>query len=122
MAVLGLHHSGGSDAIEKLVAEKGIPLELCPSSNVIGQTVRGYSDHHFKEWAVSRDHPVSICTDDMGVFKTSLSKEYALIAEHFELDQKQICQLVRKSYDLIFADEEIKKALGLKIDATLTLV
>ena len=58
----------------------------------------------------------------MGVFKTSLSKEYALIAEHFELDQKQICQLVRKSYDLIFADEEIKKALRSKIDATLTLV
>ena len=99
------------------MVEKGIPLELCPSSNVIGQTVRGYSDHHFKEWAVARDHPVSICTDDMGVFKTCLSKEYALIAEHFQLDQKQIRQLVRKSYDLIFADEEIKKALISKLDS-----
>jgi len=87
---------GGSEAIEKLVIDNAIPLELCPSSNVIGQTVRGYSDHHFKEWGLSRDHPIVICTDDMGVFKTSLSKEYSLIAEHFGLSRTQVLQFARR--------------------------
>ena len=110
---------GGSEAIEKLVIDNAIPLELCPSSNVIGQTVRGYSDHHFKEWGLSRDHPIVICTDDMGVFKTSLSKEYSLIAEHFGLSRTQVLQLARKSVDLIFSDDTVKDSLKSKFDSVL---
>lgn len=110
---------GGSEAIEKLVIDNAIPLELCPSSNVIGQTVLGYSDHHFKEWGLSRDHPIVICTDDMGVFKTSLSKEYSLIAEHFGLSRTQVLQLARKSVDLIFSDDTVKDSLKSKFDSVL---
>lgn len=103
---------GGSDAIEKIVVDNRVPLELCPSSNVIGQTVVGYSEHHFKEWGpLSRDHPIAICTDDMGVFKTSLSKEYSLIARHFSLSRDQVVRMAEKSVDLIFSDDELKTLL-----------
>jgi len=106
---------GGLDEIEKMVIENRIPLELCPSSNVIGQTVGGYSDHHFNEWGPSsRNHPIAICTDDMGVFKTSLSKEYALIGRHFMLTHEQIWKMARESVDLTFADDDLKSLLRKK--------
>lgn len=50
-------------------------------------------------------------TDDVGVFGSSLSNEYALIAEHFGLDRKQICDLARGAVDTIFESEEEKKRL-----------
>ena len=112
-----MHHlPGGSDAIEKLVTSNRIPLELCPSSNVINQTVDDFADHHFGEWAVKRDHPIAICTDDMGVFKTSLSKEYSLIAKHFSLSQPEVTRLAKNAVELIFADEAMKRTLRAKYD------
>jgi hypothetical protein len=32
-------------------------------------------------------HPVVLCTDDSGVFNTTLSKEYSIAAHAFHLDQ-----------------------------------
>jgi adenosine deaminase len=50
-------------------------------------------------------------TDDAGVFGSTLSNEYALIAEHFKLDRKQICDLARGAIDTIFGSEDDKKRL-----------
>jgi adenosine deaminase len=47
----------------------------------------------------------------VGVFGSTLSNEYALIAEHFRLDRKQICDLARVAIDIIFGSEEEKKRL-----------
>ena len=47
----------------------------------------------------------------MGVFGSTLSQEYALIAEHFGLDRKEICELARSTVDITFADEEEKERL-----------
>ena len=47
----------------------------------------------------------------MGVFGSSLSNEYALIAEHFGLDRKEICELSRSCIDTVFGSEEDKERL-----------
>jgi len=108
---------GGSAGIERMVVERAIPLELCPSSNVIGQTVRSFKDHHFKEWGIEkRGHPLAICTDDMGVFKTSLSREYFLIAKNFDLSQKEMTKIARDVIDIIFASDLVKESLRRKFD------
>ena len=109
---------GGSGELEKIVIDNGIPLELCPSSNVIGQTVGGYTDHHFKEWGpLSRDHPIAICTDDMGVFKTSLSREYSLIAHHFSLNRTLVFRMARSCVNFVFAEDELKAVLRRKFES-----
>ena len=58
-----------------------------------------------------------LCTDDSGVFSTSLSKEYALAAEAFELSTDQLFQLAYASVELSFASSDEKSALRDKISA-----
>ena len=53
----------------------------------------------------------SFQTDDVGVFGSSLSNEYALAAEHFGLKRNEICELARSPIETIFGTEEDKKAL-----------
>jgi len=50
-------------------------------------------------------------TDDVGVFGSSLSNEYALIAEHFGLNRAEICELSRSAIVTIFGGEEDKERL-----------
>lgn len=90
-----------------------IPLELCLTSNIKCQTVPSYDQHHFGFW-YSIGHPSVICTDDKGVFATSLSQEYKLAAETFHLTQSQLWDLSYESINYIFASDGIKSELKKK--------
>lgn len=50
-------------------------------------------------------------TDDVGVFGSSLSNEYALITEHFALSREEICALARSPIDMIFGGDDEKARL-----------
>lgn len=50
-------------------------------------------------------------TDDVGVFGSPLSNEYALIARHFNIDRSEICELARAAVETIFGGEEEKERL-----------
>lgn len=52
-----------------------------------------------------------LCTDDSGVFSTSLSKEYALAAEAFGLSHEQLFALACAGVDHSFASREEKALL-----------
>ncbi|UMM17008.1 hypothetical protein L5515_013774 [Caenorhabditis briggsae] len=70
-----------------------IPLELCLSSNVYTKTVPSPADSHFKYWR-DRGIPVSINTDDKGIFPaSSLSEEYFKVAKVFNLSMDEMITL-----------------------------
>jgi adenosine deaminase len=50
-------------------------------------------------------------TDDVGVFGSSLSNEYVLIAEHFGLNREEISELSKGAIGTIFGSEEDKERL-----------
>lgn len=50
-------------------------------------------------------------TDDKGVFSTTLSEEYSLVAETFNLTHQQVWNLTYSSINYIFAEESVKNAL-----------
>uniref|UniRef100_A0A8C7XFX1 N6-Methyl-AMP deaminase n=1 Tax=Oryzias sinensis TaxID=183150 RepID=A0A8C7XFX1_9TELE len=104
---------GGSQSLVDKVVKNGIPLELCLTSNIKGQTVPMFSLHHFKYW-YELGHPTVICTDDKGVFCTDLSQEYQLVASTFGLSQKEMWKLSQQAIDCIFAEEAVKQQLKKK--------
>jgi adenosine deaminase len=62
----------------------GIPVELCLTSNVKTESVEAYNSHHFGDlW--EKKHPIVLCTDDSGVFCTSLTQEFSVAAATFNL-------------------------------------
>uniref|UniRef100_A0A7N0SWC9 Adenosine deaminase domain-containing protein n=1 Tax=Kalanchoe fedtschenkoi TaxID=63787 RepID=A0A7N0SWC9_KALFE len=69
------------DAWTKLKSSK-IPVEICLTSNVRTETITSYDVHHFADLHEAK-HPIVVCTDDSGVFSTSLSDEYRLAASTF---------------------------------------
>lgn len=89
-----------------------IPLEICLTSNVKGGTVASFEQdhHHFHKWH-DQNHPIVICTDDKGVFSTSLSNEYAIASQVRGMSMPQMFELSKSSIDCIFADNQLKKRL-----------
>ena len=85
-----------------------IPFELCPTSNVLSKTVSSYEAHHFGR-LFKREWPLCICTDDKGVFNTSLSNEYYQLTKAFNLTKQQLCQITKDSIELIFDDDTKEK-------------
>ncbi|AWP08253.1 putative adenosine deaminase-like protein isoform 9 [Scophthalmus maximus] len=104
---------GGSQILVDKVLKNNIPLELCLTSNIKGQTVPCYSKHHFKYW-YQLGHPSVICTDDKGVFSTDLSQEYQLAASTFGLSREAVWKLSQQAIDCIFAPEAVKQQLKQK--------
>ncbi|XP_066272011.1 adenosine deaminase-like protein [Branchiostoma lanceolatum] len=105
-----IHHNPDLAA---MVAEKNTPFELCLTSNVKAQTVASYGEHHFQHW-YSRKHPCVLCTDDKGVFCTTLSEEYRLAAETFGLTRPDLWDLSYSSIAHTFAGEDLKQQLRLR--------
>lgn len=101
---------GGSLDIENRVSASRIPIEVCLTSNVKGQTVPNYENHHLAVW-YRKGHPVVICTDDKGVFSTTLSEEYVIASQTFSLSQQELLQLACSAVDYIFETDSIKEEL-----------
>ncbi|KAH6849916.1 hypothetical protein B0I37DRAFT_100267 [Chaetomium sp. MPI-CAGE-AT-0009] len=97
---------------QEILKRPGIGLELCLSCNVhAGMVCGGFEGHHFGEWWRIQETVVALSTDDVGVFESPLSNEYALVAQHFGLSKTQICALVMRGVDIIFGGEEEKRRL-----------
>ncbi|XP_058072583.1 N6-mAMP deaminase [Magnolia sinica] len=93
-----------------------IPVEICLTSNIRTETVSCIDDHHFVDLYKAK-HPLILCTDDPGVFSTSLSQEYKLAASTFGLGKDEMFQLARNAVEFIFADDGVKKALKEMFDS-----
>ncbi|CAA6656560.1 unnamed protein product [Spirodela intermedia] len=91
------------DDWQKLKASK-IPIEICLTSNCKTNCVPSIKDHHFVD-LYSIDHPMILCTDDPGLFSTSVSNEYYLAASTFELSKSEMHHLAFIAVDSIFADD-----------------
>ncbi|GFT87935.1 adenosine deaminase-like protein [Nephila pilipes] len=96
---------GGSFKNFKLLQDLEIPLEFCLTSNVISKTVSSYEEHHFKLFK-EINYPCILCTDDKGIFNTTLSKEYCLASNHYSLTKEDMFNLSYDSINYIFSDDK----------------
>ncbi|MCM2282983.1 MAG: adenosine deaminase [Bdellovibrionaceae bacterium] len=86
----GLQIHNDPRAIEFFRARR-IPLELCPTSNWLTNAVPSLSDHPFRR-LMEQGVPVTINSDDPGVFGIDLVHEYDVLARDHRLSQQEFNQ------------------------------
>ena len=97
------------------LAERGIPLEVCPSSNVATRAVADLADHPIRAF---RDAGVTVTvnSDDPPMFNTTLNREYEIAAELLGLDHSGIADLARTAVRASFAEDSLKAAILREIE------
>lgn len=100
------------------LAERGIPLEVCPSSNIATRAVATLEEHPI---GVFRDAGVTVTvnSDDPPMFNTTLNREYEIAAELLGLDESGVADLARTAVRASFADEAVKGRILGEIDSYL---
>ncbi len=101
------------------LATTGIPLEVCPTSNVCTRSVPSLAEHPLPA-LVAAGVTVSINSDDPPMFSTTLNREYALAAELLGLGPAGVADLARAAVRASFLDDAGQGALLAEIDAYAT--
>lgn len=96
---------------EEIVRERGVPLEVCPTSNLqISGVMDSYSEHPLKRY-IDLGIPVTINTDNRLMSQITVAHELAAVAGAFSLSEEEVKALLLNSADAAFAPEEIKTKL-----------
>jgi adenosine deaminase len=91
------------ELMEHLAAE-GIPLEVCPTSNVATGIYPTYEAHPVRR-LVEAGIPVTVNTDDPTFFDTTLADEYAYVQD-LGVSQSGICEMVENGFRYAFLPHE----------------
>ena len=94
----------------KLVKEKQIPLEICPTSNVQTCNVDNIMNHPIKK-LFDKGILVTINTDNRTVSNTSLNKEYKLLEEYLNFTKEDFIKTNLIAIDKAFLTNEEKQEL-----------
>ncbi|TVT45968.1 adenosine deaminase [Amycolatopsis rhizosphaerae] len=103
------------------LAERGVPLEVCPTSNLRTNAVRSWAEHPLPR-LLAAGVPVTLGTDDPGMFGTTLNREYLLCATHLGLTATGLAALARAGIDAAFCPPATRHALHAELDAVLGTV
>jgi aminodeoxyfutalosine deaminase len=96
------------------LAAEGVPLEVCPSSNVATRAVPSLAEHPLPA-LVEAGVRVTINSDDPPMFGTSLNHEYVVAAGLLDLDRVGLVDLAVAAVDASFADDELRARLRTEI-------
>ena len=97
------------------LAERGIVLEVCPTSNVSLGLFPSYEDHPLgalREAGVR----VTLGSDDPPYFGCSIGSEYAVARERIGFDEEQLRDVTRIAVEASFAEDAVKEALSARLD------
>lgn len=105
-------------ALVRTLAARGVPLDICPTSNVLLGVVPSL-DAHPVERLRAAGVRVSLNTDDPLLFGTSVAREYARCAEAFAWHPSTVAAIARTSIESSFAPPERRASLLSSLDAYL---
>ncbi|MEU3599557.1 adenosine deaminase [Streptomyces sp. NPDC006798] len=101
------------------LAEHGIPLEVCPTSNVATRAVADLDQHPIRE-LVAAGVVVTVNSDDPPMFGTDLNTEYEVAARLLGLDERGVAELAKNAVTASFLDPAGKDRIAAEIDAYTT--
>lgn len=97
------------------LAARAIALEVCPTSNVCTGAVASLREHPLPA-LLAAGVPVTVASDDPGMFHTSLNGEYLLCHHEFGLGPAELAELARAGVRAAFCGEQTRRDLLEEID------
>ena len=97
------------------LAAHGIPLEVCPSSNLATRAVASLDEHPLPAF-VEAGVVVTINSDDPPMFGTTLNREYEIATELLDLDVEGVADLARTAVRASFAPDDVRRRVLAEID------
>jgi adenosine deaminase len=104
-------------ALVQELAERGIVLEACPTSNVATKVFSGYESHPLRalhEAGVK----LTLGSDDPPYFGATIGGEYAVARERLGFEEGELETITRTAVQGSFAEDAVKNALLNRITAT----
>ena len=98
------------------LATASITLEVCPTSNVRTRAVDRI-EHHPLRRLIDAGVPVTLNTDDPGMFDTTLGDEYRIAHDVLGLSRAELVDLARTAVRASFASASTKRTILAEIDA-----
>lgn len=94
----------------QLVKDKGIYLEMCPTSNRQTHAVEDMKDYPLIDY-LNEGIKVTINTDDMAIENTTLAREFQYVKKEYNLTPEQEKVILSNSIDAAFTSETVKEEL-----------
>lgn len=105
----GIHAIENSEVV-RMLRERGVTLEVCPTSNL--QTGAVYSlSHHPLPDILALGLRATLNTDDPSISDTTLTDEYLVAVTAMGISLEQIRQMVSYAVDAAFLPEEERRSL-----------
>lgn len=92
------------------LAATGIPLEVCPTSNLSLGVVPDLESHPFDRLR-REGNRVTVNSDDPALFATSLSEEFRRLGETFSYSREQLARLAMAGLEASFLPSDVKEDL-----------
>lgn len=97
-------------ALVALLAERRLPIEMCPLSNLRTGVVASLAEHPIRDF-IDRGLCVTVNTDDPAMFNNSLADEYRQLAAVHGLSRAAIRDLVFNALSAAWTDDARKAQL-----------
>jgi len=114
--VCGAHRIGhGTRAIEDIdllnyINDHRIPLEICLTSNINTKSVSSISAHPFKHY-INEKIRVTLNTDNRLISNTTLSNEYKIAINNFNLNESEIRTIIINGFKSTFQSHNERRKL-----------
>ncbi|MDO4261754.1 MAG: adenosine deaminase [Eubacteriales bacterium] len=105
----GIAMAGHREA-QKLLADRRIGVEMCPTSNLQTKAVGSAGDYPIREF-MEAGLLVTVNTDNRTVSGTTLTQEMEFLNRRFGLSAEELRALMRNAAEVSFADDNVKNEL-----------
>lgn len=109
------NHSMDDEKLVRELADKQIPLTVCPLSNYKLKVVPDLKEHPLRNM-LGKGLLVTINSDDPAYFGGYVNENYQAITQALDLTREEIYRLARNSFTASFLDKNEKEEMIKKVD------
>jgi adenosine deaminase len=106
------------EALEAWVRDRGIPVEICLTSNVQTRVASSLGAHPVRRY-FDAGIVLTLCTDNRLVSGTTVTDEYLKAAEHLGFSRAELVHVARMGFEAAFLPFEARRALLADFDRNL---